>query len=168
MSKLMDWVMNTISDDDDLDEIEEQKEQRETRAKRDTRERRETRETRDLKPASYDYPQSSRETSTGKSKVVNIHTTAQLKVVVVQPQTYDDAAEIVDHLKSKKPVIVNLEKLEKEIARKVVDFLSGAVYALDGSMQKVSNGILLMVPYNMGIMGDFSDELKTQGLFDIF
>ena len=165
MSKLMDWVMNTISDDDDLDEIEEQKEQRETRAKRDTRERREARENRDLKPASYDYPQSSRETSPGKSKVVNIHTTAQLKVVVMQPQTYDDAAEIVDHLKSKKPVIVNLEKLEKEIARKVVDFLSGAVYALDGNIQKVSNGIFLIAPYNVGIMGDFKDELRNKGIF---
>ena len=58
--------------------------------------------------------------------------------------------------------------LDKETARKIVDFLSGAVFALDGSMQKVSNGILLLVPYTMGIMGDFSDELKTQGLFDFF
>lgn len=103
-----------------------------------------------------------------KSKVVNIHATTQLKVVVLQPTTYSDATEIAGHLKSKKPVVVNLEKLDKETARKIVDFLSGAVFALDGSMQKVSNGILLLVPYTMGIMGDFSDELKTQGLFDFF
>lgn len=106
--------------------------------------------------------------SSKKSKVVNIHATTQLKVVVLQPTTYSDATEIAGHLKSKKPVVVNLEKLDKETARKIVDFLSGAVYALDGSMQKVSNGILLLVPYTMGIMGDFSDELKTQGLFDFF
>lgn len=106
--------------------------------------------------------------STKKSKVVNIHATTQLKVVVLQPTTYSDATEIAGHLKSKKPVVVNLEKLDKETARKIVDFLSGAVFALDGSMQKVSNGILLLVPYTMGIMGDFSDELKTQGLFDFF
>ena len=103
-----------------------------------------------------------------KSKVVNIHATTQLKVVVLQPTTYSDATEIAGHLKAKKPVVVNLEKLDKDTARKIVDFLSGAVFALDGSMQKVSNGILLLVPYTMGIMGDFSDELKTQGLFDFF
>ena len=101
-----------------------------------------------------------------KSKVVNIHATTQLKVVVLQPTTYNDATEIASHLKEKKPVVVNLEKLDKETARKIVDFLSGAVYALDGNMQKVSNGILLLVPYTMGIMGDFSDEIKSHALFD--
>ena len=102
-----------------------------------------------------------------KGKVVNIHTTTQLKVVVIQPTSYNDSQDIADHLKSKKPVVVNLERLEKEDARKMVDFLSGAVYALDGSMQKVANGILLLAPYNVGIMGDFSSELKTNGLFDL-
>ena len=106
--------------------------------------------------------------SSKKSKVVNIHTTTQLKVVVLQPTTYNDATEIASHLKDKKPVVVNLEKLDKETARKIVDFLSGAVYALDGNMQKVANGILLLVPYTMGIMGDFSDEIKSQALFDFF
>ncbi|MBE7031057.1 MAG: cell division protein SepF [Ruminococcaceae bacterium] len=105
--------------------------------------------------------------SNKKGKVVNIHTTTQLKVVVIQPITYSDAQEIADHLKSKKPVVVNLEKVEKDTAKKIVDFLSGAVYALDGSMQKVSNGILLIAPYNVGIMGDFSNELKTKGAFDL-
>lgn len=102
-----------------------------------------------------------------KGKVVNIHTTTQLKVVVIQPTSYNDSQDIADHLKSKKPVVVNLERLEKEDARKMVDFLSGAVYALDGSMQKVANGILLLAPYNVGIMGDFSSELKTNGIFDL-
>ena len=101
-----------------------------------------------------------------KNKVVNIHTTTQLKVVIIQPTAYADAQEIADHLKSKKPVVVNLEKLDKDVAVKIVNFLSGAVYALDGSMQKVSNGILLLAPYNVGIMGDFGEELKMHGLFD--
>ena len=102
-----------------------------------------------------------------KGKVVNIHTTTQLKVVVIQPTSYNDSQDIADHLKSKKPVVVNLERLDKDDARKMVDFLSGAVYALDGSMQKVANGILLLAPYNVGIMGDFSSELKSNGLFDL-
>lgn len=161
MGKLMDWVMSAVSDDDEIDEIDTERRERRERKERESRAKSDA--------SDYSMPMASRsDDSARKSKVVNIHTTAQLKVVVIQPQSYDECTEIVDHLKSKKPVIVNLEKLEKEIARKVVDFLSGAVYALDGSMQKVSHGIILMVPYNMGIMGDFSDELKTQGLFDIF
>ena len=78
------------------------------------------------------------------------------------------ATEIADHLKAKKPVVVNLEKLDKPVALKIFDFLSGAVFALDGSMKKVSNGILLIVPNTMGIMGDFSDELTTQDLYEFF
>ena len=111
-------------------------------------------------------------TSGRKGKVVNIHTTTQLKVVVLQPTSYNDATEITDHLREKKPVVVNLEKLDKDNARKIVDFLSGAVYALTGKMQKVSNGIILLVPSTMDIAGDFSDdfsdELKTHALFDFF
>ena len=95
-----------------------------------------------------------------KGKVVNIHTTTQMKVVVVQLQSFEDAKDIADHLKSKKPIVINLENLEKEVSRRVVDFLSGAVYGVDGSIQKVANGIFLIAPNNVGIMGDFNDELR--------
>lgn len=100
-----------------------------------------------------------------KNKVVNIHATTQLKVVVMQPENFEDAKGIADHLKTKKPVIINLEELETDVARRVVDFLSGAVYGLDGNIQKVSAGIFLIAPYNVSIMGDFKDELKNKGLF---
>ena len=95
-----------------------------------------------------------------RGKVVNIHTTTQLKVVVVQLQSFEDAKDIADHLKSKKPIVINLENLEKDVSRRVVDFLSGAVYGVDGNIQKVANGIFLIAPYNVGIMGDFNDELR--------
>lgn len=95
-----------------------------------------------------------------KGKVVNIHATTQMKVVVIQLQSFEDAKDIADHLKSKKPVVINLENLEKEVSRRVVDFLSGVVYGVDGNIQKVANGIFLIAPYNVGIMGDFQDELK--------
>lgn len=100
-----------------------------------------------------------------RNKVVKIHTTAQLKLVVMQPESFEDARDIANHLKSKKPVVMNLESVEKDIARRIVDFLSGAVYALDGNIQKVSNGIFLIAPYNVGIMGDFKDELRNKGIF---
>lgn len=101
-----------------------------------------------------------------KNKVVNIHATTQLKVVVMQPENFEDARGIADHLKTKKPVIINLEDLDADTARRVVDFLSGAVYGLDGNIQKVSSGIFLIAPYNVSIMGDFRDELKSKGLFN--
>lgn len=100
-----------------------------------------------------------------KGKVVNIHTTTQLKVVVLTPESFDEAREIADNLKAKRPVVINLEGLEKDIARRIVDFLSGAVYSLDGNIQKISSGIFLVAPYNVGIMGDFRDELKNTGVF---
>ncbi len=100
-----------------------------------------------------------------KSKVVNITSTTQFKVVVVQPETFEEAREIAENLKSNKPVIVNLEKLEKEQARRMVDFVSGASYALGGDIQKISNMIFLVTPYNVGILGDFKDELKNKGIF---
>ena len=100
-----------------------------------------------------------------RGKIVNIHTTTQLKVVVVHPEAFEDSKEIADHLKTKKPIVVNLEKLDPEISKKIIDFLSGAVYALDGNIQKISKGIFLIVPYNMGIMGDFKDELRSKVVF---
>ena len=100
-----------------------------------------------------------------KNKVVKIHTTAQLKLVVMQPETFEEARDIAIHLKSKKPVVMNLEAVDRDVQRRIVDFLSGAVFALDGNIQKVSNGIFLIAPYNVGIMGDFKDELKSTGIF---
>ena len=149
MSSIIDWVKNTIGITD---------------GEESTNETGEVKQAIPFRKADENY----QTTPSKRSKVVNINTTAQLKVVVMQPLTYNDACEITEHLKEKKPVVVNLEKLEKAVAVKIFDFLSGAVFALDGSMQKVSGQILLIVPNTMGIMGDFSDELKTQGIFDVF
>ena len=101
-----------------------------------------------------------------KNKVVNIHTTTQLKVVVHTPNSFDNAREIADHLKAKKPVVINLENVEITIAKRIIDFLSGAVYALDGNIQKIADRIFLIAPYNVGIMGgDIKDELKNKIVF---
>ncbi len=103
--------------------------------------------------------------SSKKPKVVNIAATTQLKVVVISIEEFDEAREVADHLRSKKPVVVNLEKLEKEVGRRVVDFISGAVYALGGSIQRVSGGIFLIAPYNVDIMSDVRQELSNTGIF---
>ena len=98
-------------------------------------------------------------------RVVNIHATTQLEVAVLQPQSYADAREIADRLKTKRAVVINLEDLAKEEAIKVLDFVSGVVYALEGEIQKVSGGIFLIAPYNVSIASDVRDELKNTGIF---
>ena len=100
-----------------------------------------------------------------QGKVVNIHSNNQFKVVIMQPESFDDARDVCDHLKNKKPVVVNLESLTKETAQRVVDFLSGCVYGLDGDIQKVSTGIFLIAPSNVDIMGQFKDEFKNKAVF---
>ena len=83
----------------------------------------------------------------------------------MQPETFDDAREICDQLKNKKPVVVNLECLTKETAQRVIDFLSGSVYALDGDIQKVSTGIYMIAPSNVDIMSNFRDEIRSKVAF---
>ncbi|NMB34467.1 MAG: cell division protein SepF [Clostridium sp.] len=100
-----------------------------------------------------------------QSKVVNIHSTSQFKLIVVQPKDFNDAKGVCDHLKSKKPVVVNLEGIQKETAQRIVDFLSGTIYALDGSIQKISNGIFIVAPNNVDIMGDFKEEVAAKAVF---
>ena len=109
------------------------------------------------------FIQAAQKKATGK--VVNIHSASQFKVVIVQPEGFEDAQDICNHLKNKKPVIINLEDVEKECAQRIIDFLSGSVYALDGNIQKVSAGIFLIAPNNVDIMGDFKDELRSKGSF---
>jgi cell division inhibitor SepF len=106
-----------------------------------------------------------RKHQTHQSKVVNIHSNNQFKVMVMQPENFDDARDISEHLKNKKPVIINLEDMEKETAQRIVDFLSGTVYALNGNMQKVSREIIIIAPDNVDIMGDFKGELTNKSVF---
>ena len=77
--------------------------------------------------------------------------TAPFKLVVIEPKAFDECPRLVDNLKSRKPVIINLEKLESDTARKIFDFLSGATYALNGNVQKISNNIFVFAPENVDI-----------------
>ena len=99
------------------------------------------------------------------AQVVSIHTQKQMRVVVMEPNSFEEAQNIADQLKSRRPVIVNLENAEKMLAKRIVDFISGTTYALNGNMQKVGNGIFLFVPNNVDISGEVRDELKDKGLF---
>jgi cell division inhibitor SepF len=100
-----------------------------------------------------------------KAKVVNLHTTKQMRIVLFQPFSYEDCQNIVDNLRNRKPVIVNLEAMDVELAKRTLNFLSGAVYALDGIIQKVSKGIFLLAPNNVDISGNIPEELMTDQYF---
>jgi len=103
--------------------------------------------------------------STSDSKVVNIHTTTQMQVVLVKPDRFDNVSEIAEHLRSKHAVVLNLEATNKDIARRLVDFLSGCAYALDGKIKKIAISTYIITPYNVDIVGDLIDELENSGLY---
>ncbi len=103
--------------------------------------------------------------SSKKNKVVNIHATTQLKVVLVKPERFEDASTIADHLNSKRTVVLNLESTNKEVSRRLVDFLSGVAYANNGQIKRVANSTFIITPYNVDIMGDLLDELENNGAF---
>lgn len=134
-------------DDDDFDAVPSRKDVRESRGSYSSDERDRDRE---------------RER---RNKVVNIHTTTQLQVVLVKPEKFENAAEIADHLKDKRTVVLNLESTQKDIARRLVDFLSGVAYAIEGQIKKVAVSTYIITPYNVDIMGDLIDELENNGLY---
>lgn len=100
-----------------------------------------------------------------KNKVVNIHATTQLQVILVKPERFENAAEIADHLREKRTVVLNLESTNKDVARRLLDFLSGVTYAQDGKIKKVAVSTYIITPYNVDIMGDLIDELENNGMY---
>ena len=127
---------------------------------------------RDSEPT-YFEPREPRESSRRKevsaeerrNKVVNIHATTQLKVVLVKPERFENASEIADHLKDKRTVVINLESTNKDIARRLIDFLSGVAYASEGKIKKVAANTYIITPYHVDIEGDLIDELENNGLY---
>ena len=100
-----------------------------------------------------------------RGKVVNIHATTQLKVVLVKPERFENASEIADHLKDKRTVVLNLESTNKDVARRLIDFLSGVTYGVEGKIKKVSANTYIITPYHVDFEGDLIDELENNGLY---
>jgi len=97
------------------------------------------------------------------NKVLNMQATQQVKMVISQPTSFEQSEAICDLLKEKKSVIVNLEYVNKDIARRIVDVVSGATHALDGHIQKISNAIFLIAPYNYDITNEMArEEIKNK------
>ena len=98
-------------------------------------------------------------------KVVNINANTQMQVVLVKPERYDNVSDIADHLRQKRAVLLNLESTNKDVARRLVDFLSGTAYALDGKIKKVAISTYIITPYNVDIVGDLVEELENNGMY---
>ena len=151
---------------------------RETRSSRDSRPTRESRESRDSRESARTYGRETRDTRESArsysydaparrpaDKVVNINTTTQLQVVLVKPEKFENASDIADHLREKRTVVLNLESTNKDIARRLIDFLSGVAYAQEGKIKKISAATYIITPYNVDIIGDLIDELESNGLY---
>ena len=138
MEKFKEWAKIEDDEDEDFDEFVPSEE-----------------------PAKRREPVSSRR----DDRVVNIHTTTQLQVVLVKPERYENATEIADHLKEKRTVVLNLESTNKDAARRILDFLSGVAYTNDGQIKRVANNTYIITPYNVDLKGDLIDELENNGLY---
>ncbi|HHV62292.1 MAG TPA: cell division protein SepF [Firmicutes bacterium] len=109
----------------------------------------------------YDYAYNPRDAKSdpradnkGGRKLVPLKTTKQARLVITEPTRFEDVQEVADNLKVRRPVIVNVDALEKDVARRVLDFAAGVTYALDGGMQKVGEGIFLFTPSNFDVAGE--------------
>lgn len=98
--------------------------------------------------------------SSGKVTTIN---SDQIKMIVINPDKYDEAREICDYIKDKKPVVVNLESMDIDVAQRVMDFLSGSCYSLNGNVQRVARNIFIVAPNNIDIASDFKSDYKGKG-----
>lgn len=98
------------------------------------------------------------------SKVVNIHSAASAKVVIIKPNDYEEAANISDNLRNRKIVVVNTTSLEPRIAQRLLDFIGGACYALGGELQQVEKGVYILSPSNVEVSNDLKNELSSRGI----
>ncbi len=101
-----------------------------------------------------------------QSKVVNIHTTASARVVIIKPDDFDEATTITDNLKSRKIVVVNTTGLEIKTGQRLLDFIGGACYALGGDLQQVEKGVYILSPSNVEVNNELKNELSSKGIFN--
>ena len=164
---LLDKVKDIISenDDEEFDDYYDDAQSFGTSSRPSHRERE-----RDIAPPASSYEREDRGIDrtlrrSKNDKVVNIHTTAQLQVVLCKPERYEEAATIADNLNERRTVVLNLESTNRDVARRLLDFLSGVAYANNGQIKRVANSTYIITPYNVDVMGDLIDELENNGMF---
>ena len=102
---------------------------------------------------------------TQKQNVVSLQSVQKSsKVILMEPRVYAEAQDIADHLKNRRAVVVNLQRIESDQARRIVDFLSGTVYAIGGDIQKIGSNIILCTPDNVEVSGNISELLQERDM----
>ncbi len=99
------------------------------------------------------------------SKVVNIHTNNAVKVVIIKPRDFDEVTVICDNLRNRKIVLVNVTELDQKVAQRLLDFMGGASYVLNGQLQEIEKHVYLLSPSNVDVSSDLKSELTGRGLF---
>lgn len=102
-----------------------------------------------------------------KGKIVNMPSSNTMKMIVFQPMSYEDTQSVIDNLKNRKPVVVNLESLELDVAQRVLDFMSGAIYAINGTIQKVSRCIFVLAPNNVDVVGNVVADSQSSSFINL-
>lgn len=110
----------------------------------------------------YETPSFETRRSVKANNVVSIHSQKNAKVVLYEPRSYDEAQEIADHLRSRRSVVVNLQRIRKDQALRIIDFLSGTVYALSGNISKIGSNIFLCTPDTVEIQGAITEILTEE------
>ena len=88
------------------------------------------------------------------------------RMILIEPRAYSEAQQIVDHLKNRNTVVVNLKRVTSDQAKRIVDFLSGTIYAIGGDLQKIGGGIFLCTPNNVNVQGKITDEIEGKDIHD--
>lgn len=101
-----------------------------------------------------------------KNNVVSLQSAKEhVKMILVEPKAYEEVQEIADHLRSRRPVVINLQRVSREQAKRIVDFLSGAIYAINGDIQKVGTNIFICAPDNVSMQGTITDWLAQEDTY---
>ncbi|MBN2851904.1 MAG: cell division protein SepF [Clostridia bacterium] len=140
MSNLLDRMLNIVGWDEDQKEVVEQEEVIE----------------RDSRTVSK---------KSNPRKIVNIHEPINYNVStlnVMQPESFEDARDICECLKAKQPVIINLENISRDLAQRIVDFVSGAIYSLEGDIKKISAGIFIVTPNTFRVEENHNESLQNE------
>ena len=110
--------------------------------------------------------------NTGKQKKISILSSAKdkarSKVFVAEPKKFEEIQVIADNFKENIPIIINLQKVEQDLAKRIIDFCSGLTYALEGNIKKVADKVFLITPYNIEVSSEEKELLREEGLYNDF
>ncbi len=163
---LFDRFMDVLheSDDDDFDDFYDEDENS-YGITPPAGHRQEERRARDVRVPREEKTEKVKRSKSDSDKIMNIHATAQLQVVLAHPKSVEEGQGIVDDLRDNKAVVVNFENASRDVANCMRNFLLGATYALKGDVKKITNDTIILTPYCVDVVSDLVDTLRDENVF---